>query len=135
MKVKSGGGTVQLSLEKIGQVGRFLGCGLVAGIKKGKVKWGKCPAVCIHRLHFRIRKMSCYCRGQAPTVSRTFVGTHSAQIRRWQLRVRQGQSSVRERSEWTDAKSVICPCVFIYKHTTLGRLGDALSGLFILHCL
>ena len=58
MKVKSGGETVQLSLEKIGQVGRFLGCGLVAGIKKGKVKWGKCPAVCIHRLHFRIRKMA-----------------------------------------------------------------------------
>ena len=49
-----------------------------------KVKWGKCPAVCIHRLHFRIRKMSCYCRGQAATVSRTFVGTHGAQICRWQ---------------------------------------------------
>ena len=51
----------------------ILGCGSVAGRKNGGKVGGKCPAVCIRRLHFRIRKMSCYYLGQTATVSRTFV--------------------------------------------------------------
>ena len=45
MKVELGG-NVQLSLEKIGQVGRFLGCGLVAG-KKNEGKMGEMSS-CLH---------------------------------------------------------------------------------------